>query len=151
MRAQAEVMIEATPEEVFRYVTEPEHGPRWQSSAVSTRVTTPRPIGLGSRMEHEGRWLGMPISTTAVVTVYEPVRRYGYDISSKMAREPSAMRYLLEPRLGGTWLRLSNDAPLPGLMKLVEPLLQRSVQRMFERDVARLKAVIEEDSRPRGG
>jgi hypothetical protein len=87
----------------------------------------------------------MRIPTTAVVTGYEPQRRYGYDITSKLAPAPSLMRYALEPVTGGTKLTLSNEAPLRGWMKLVEPLLERNVQAMFERDVARLKVVIEAD------
>jgi uncharacterized protein YndB with AHSA1/START domain len=145
MRVEAAIVIAAPPEEVFRFVTIPEQGPRWQESAVSTRVTTPGPVALGSRMEHEGRWLWMRIPTTAVVTVYEPQRRYGYDITSPLAPAPSAMRYTIEPVAGGTRLTLSNEASLRRWMKLVEPLLERNVQGMFERDVARLKAVIEAD------
>jgi uncharacterized protein YndB with AHSA1/START domain len=143
MHVKADVVIEATPEEVFRFITLPENGPRWQESAVSTRVTTPGPVERGTRMEHEGRWLWMRIPTTAIVTIHEPARRYGYEITSNLASAPSLMRYLLEPVARGTKLTLSNEAPFRGWMKLVEPLLERSVQRMFERDVARLKAVIE--------
>ena len=145
MRVEADVVIAASPEQVFRFITVPEDGPRWQEGAISTRVVTPGPVAVGSRMEHVGKWLWMRIPTTAVVTVYEPDRRYGYDITSTMAPAPSVMRYVLEPVASGTKLTLSNEAPLPGWMTLVEPLLQRSVQKMFERDVARLKGVIEGD------
>ncbi len=147
MRVEASIVILASAEEVFRFITIPEHGPRWQESAVSTRVTTPGPVGFGSAMEHEGRWLWMRIPTTALVTVYEPPRQYGYDITSQLAPAPSRMRYALEPVGGGTRLTLSNEAPLRRWMKIVQPLLQRNVQVMFERDVARLKAVIEADLR----
>jgi len=143
VRVVAETTIEATPEQVWRFITIPENGPRWQEGAVSTRVTTPGPVGLGSEMEHEGRWLGMRIPTTAVVTLYEPPLRYGYDITTKLVSQPSLMRYALEPVPEGTRLTLSNEAPMRGWMKPFQPLLRRSVQGMFERDVARLKALIE--------
>ena len=84
MRVEAAIVIEASQEQVFRFVAVPEQGPRWQESAVSTRVTTPGPVALGSEMEHEGRWLWMRIQTTAVVTVYEPPHRYRYDITSQL-------------------------------------------------------------------
>ena len=85
----------------------------------------------------------MRISTTAVVTVFEPPFRYGYDITTKLFPKPSLMRYAVEPLGEGTKLSLSNEAPGSGWMKPFELLLQRTVQGMFERDVARLKALIE--------
>jgi uncharacterized protein YndB with AHSA1/START domain len=145
MRVEAAVVIKASPEEVFRFITVPEAGPRWQESAVWTRLTTPGPVGLGSAMEHLGKWLWMRIPTTAVVTVYEPPRRYGYDISMRLEPGPSLMRYELEPVAAGTRLTLSNEGALGGWMKPFQALLERNVQGMFERDVARLKAVIEAD------
>jgi uncharacterized protein YndB with AHSA1/START domain len=150
MRVKTSIVILAPPDDVFRFITQPQHGPRWQESALSTRVMTPGPIGLGSEMVHEGKWLWMRLATTAVVTVYEPPRRYGYDIRSQLTPMPSLMRYALEPVDGGTRLTLSNEATLPALMKLFEPFLQRNVQGMFERDVARLKSVIEAGVAPRG-
>ncbi len=145
MRVEATIVIDASPEQVFRFITVPEEGPRWQESAVSTRVTTPGPVSLGSAMEHEGKWLWMRIPTTAVVTVYEPPRRYGYDITTRLAPAPSLMRYILEPVAGGTRLTLANEGALGGWMRPFQALLQRNLQGMFERDVARLKAVIEAD------
>jgi hypothetical protein len=94
-------------------------------------------------MEHEGKWLRMRIPTTAVVTVYQPPLRYGSDITTKFFPKPSLMRYVVEPVGDGTKVTLSNDAPSSRWMKPFEPLLQRNVQGMFERDVARLKALIE--------
>jgi len=145
VHVEAATIIKATPEQVFRFITIPENGPRWQESAVSTRVVTPGSIGLGSRMEHEGRWLGMRVPTNAVVTVYEPPLSYGYDITTKLAPKPSLMRYAVEPDAEGTKLTLSNEASGAVWMKPIEPLLRRSIQGMFERDVARLKALIEAD------
>ena len=145
MRVEASTVVRATPDEVFAFITDPENGPRWQEAAVSTRLTTPGPVGLGARMEHLGRWLGMRIPTTAVVTVFEPPRRYGYDITTSFAPQPAPMRYALEPAAEGTRLTLTNEPSGPRWMRPFEPLLRRSIQGMFERDVARLKSTIEAD------
>jgi uncharacterized protein YndB with AHSA1/START domain len=143
MRVQADVTIAAAPRDVFAFITAPEHGPRWQEAAVSTVLTTPGPIGLGSQMAHEGRWLGMQFPTQATVTVFDPDRRYGYDISSRFGS--SLMRYDLEPALEGTKLTLSSEAPLPLPMRPLAAIKKRNVLGMFQRDVQRLKAVIEGD------
>ena len=85
----------------------------------------------------------MRIPTRAVVTVFEPVSRYGYNITTAMSPAPSRMRYALERVEGGTKLTLSNEFMLPRLMMVLGSLLRRSVQGMFERDVDRLRKVIE--------
>ena len=146
MRVSAAALIGASPEQVWRFITVPENGPRWQEGAISTRVTTPGPVRLGSEMEHVGRWLGLRIPTRAVVSVYEPPLRYGYDITTRLTPKPSLMRYVIEPLADGSRLVLSNEAPAAPWMKLFEARLQRNVQGMFERDIARLKAIVEDEA-----
>ena len=148
MRVEATAVIQATPDEVFGFITVPENGPRWQEGAISTRVSTTGPVQVGSRMEHEGRWLGMRVSTTAVVTDYEPPRQYGYDITMRLFPKPSRMRYAVEAAADGTRLTLANEVPAGAWMRPFERLLHGSVQAMFERDVARLRAIIESGAPP---
>ncbi len=151
MRVEAAVLIKADADTVFRFISAPENEPLWQEGAVWTRVTTPGPVRLGSQMEHLGRWLGMRIPTHAVVTAFDPGSAFGYDITtSGLSKTPSRMRYLLELVPDGTRLTLSNEATLPRFVLPFAPLLQRSVQRMFDRDVDRLRAAIEAE-RAAGG
>lgn len=150
MRVAATVEIRATPEQVWACITVPENGPLWQEGAIWTRTTTDGPIGVGTKMDHLGRWLRMRVPTTAVVTVYEPPYRYGYDITTKLSPKPSLMRYEVEPLAEGSRLTLSNEAQMPGWTRPLESVLQRSVQGMFERDVVRLKALIESEGAATG-
>jgi len=145
MRVSATTTVRATPDQVWAYITVPEHGPSWQEGAVWTKVTTPGPVGLGSSMDHLGRWLGFRIPTRAVVSVFDEPRRYGYDITSRVSSRPAAMRYELEAVNGGTRLTLSNEAELPPLLRPATSLLRRSAQGMFERDVERLRLAIERE------
>ena len=143
MRVESSVVIAADQRAVWDFITRPENGPRWQEGAVSTRVTTPGPVRLATKMDHVGRWLGLRIRTHAIVTVFEPPVAYGYDITTAMAAAPARMRYRLEPMERRTRLTLSNDATLPMLMRPLERVMQRSVQAMFDRDVRRLRGVLE--------
>jgi len=144
MRVETSTVIKREPEPIFEFITAPENAPRWQEGAISTRLITAGPLRLGSEMEHVGRWLGMRMLTRAVVTVLEPGSAFGYDITAKMSSTPSRMRYSLTRVVDGTRLTLSNEFAPPGLMKPLNRLLQRSIQRMFDRDVERLRRVLEE-------
>jgi hypothetical protein len=143
MHVEATVIIRSDTDEVFEFIAAPENGPRWQEGAISTRVTTPGPVGVGSQIEHVGRWMGMRLPTRAEVTLFEHGARFGYDITTAMSPSPSQMRYSLVQVADGTRLTLSNDFTLPGYMRLFAPVLRRSVQRMFERDVRRLRDLVE--------
>lgn len=143
MHVSSAVTIASDPRSVWDFIASPENGPRWQEAAVWTRVTTPTPVRLGSEMEHAGRWLGMRLRTHAVVTVFDPPTAFGYDITSSMSRTPSLMRYALEAVPEGTRLTLSNEWTLPWVMGPFGALLRRNVQRMFDRDVRRLRDVLE--------
>ena len=147
VRVSSTVTIASDPRSVWDFIADPENGPRWQEGAVSTRMTTPGPVRLGSAMEHVGRWLGMRLRTHAIVTVFDPPSAFGYDITSSMSRSPSLMRYTLEAVPEGTRLTLSNEWTLPWFMGPFGSLLRRSVQRMFDRDVRRLRDVLTRDWR----
>src|SRR6266542_159983 len=97
MYVEAAALIRADLDSVFRFITAPENESRWQEGAVSTRLTTPGPVRLGSEMDHLGRWLGMRMRTHAVVTLFDPASAFGYDITTSMSETPSKMRYSLRP------------------------------------------------------
>ena len=143
MQVEASTVIKVDPHEVFKFIAAPENAPRWQEGAVSTRVTTPGPVRRGSEMEHVGRWMGLRLSTHATVTVFEPESEFGYDIMTAMSPTPSRMLYSLSTVAEGTNLTLSNQFTLPAIMAPLAPLVRRNVQRMFERDVDRLRHVLE--------
>jgi uncharacterized protein YndB with AHSA1/START domain len=141
MHVQAEVVIRTTPQRVWAYITRPENGPEWQEAAVWTRVRSPGPIGLGTEMDHEGRFLGMRLPTTGSVTVFEPTSRFGYELHSRFGS--TTMLYELADAGKSTRLRLSADAPFPLVMRPLAPILARNVQRMFDRDIVRLRDRVE--------
>jgi len=75
------------------------------------------------------------------VTACEPGRVLAYAFTSRFGA--TTMRYELGDAGGSTRLRLSADAPLPWFMRPLARLLARDVQGMFERDLVRLRSVVE--------
>ncbi|HET7771604.1 MAG TPA: SRPBCC family protein [Chloroflexota bacterium] len=153
MRVEASIVFAAGVDQVSAFIAAPRNGPRWQERAVATRLTTPGPVRVRTEMEHVGRWVGMRIPTRAMVTVFEPAA-FGCGITTAMSPAcaqmrgcaDARMRYALEPTAAGTKLTLSNEFALPVFTAPLAPLLRRSVQFMFDRDVARLRDAIEAEN-----
>lgn len=143
MHVSATITIDATPEVVWDYIVGVENDVQWQEAAVWTRVTSPGPVGLGTTMDHVGKMLRRRIPSTAAVTVFEPPRRFGYDASIRGLPEQMRMRYDIEPDGAGSRLTLSSETRLAGPMRIIEGMMRWSIQRMFERDVARLARAVE--------
>jgi len=141
MHVAAEITIDASPPAVFAIVSQPELDPEWQEAAIWTRVRTRGPLAVGSEMDHEGRFMGLRVRTSGQVTACEPGRLLAYEFTSRFGA--TTMRYELGDAAGSTRLRLSADAPLPWFMRPLARFLARGVRGMFERDVVRLRSVVE--------
>jgi len=139
----AEVVIDATPPRVFALLSQLERDPEWQEGAIWTKPRAPGPLRVGSQMDHEGRFMGLRLRTAGVITAFEPGRVLAYDFTSRFGR--TTMRFDLDDLAGSTKLRLSAIAPLPPLMRPATRFIRRSVQGMFERDVRRLRDLVESE------
>lgn len=67
--------IEAPPEEVFAFLADLQNLPRWQTGIVSAELTTPGPIGAGSRAHVVRELMGRRLAVDLALTGFEPGRR----------------------------------------------------------------------------
>ena len=135
------VVIHRPINEVFAFVTTPENSSRWQSATVETKKITPGPVGVGTRMSHVGKFMGRRIKVTASVTEYTPNRSYRYD--SLFRSTAYFLRYTFEPAKEGTKLTLDTEMELAGLFRLLAPLVVRMTDRMYRKDLDKMKQVLE--------
>ena len=111
---EREVRIAARPETVFAFFTDPEKLTRWL--AIEATVD-PRPGGV-YRQTHLGRDGERYLMRGEVVEVSAPSRvvfTWGFENENRDVRPgASTVEVTLEPRDGGTWLRLVHrDLPQP--------------------------------------
>lgn len=71
----ASARIDAAPETVFRFLADLENLPRWQTGIVSARLTTPGPVGRGSRAHVVRELMGQRLEVDLVLTQHEVGRR----------------------------------------------------------------------------
>ncbi|MFF1546121.1 SRPBCC family protein [Streptomyces sp. NPDC058291] len=64
--------VDATPDDVWAYVTDPSHLPEWQASAVSAEQLGPEPAGVGSQVRVTRHIGSRDMPMTMEYTHYDP-------------------------------------------------------------------------------
>jgi carbon monoxide dehydrogenase subunit G len=128
--------------EVWEYLTDPEHVPEWQSSAVASHQISDGPLGVGARLEDERRFLGRRARSEVEVTEYEPERLFTLHGLSGPVR--FTVRHRLADQDGGTRLDVEAEAdPGSGIGRLARPMIERAAAHELKADFARLKQLLE--------
>ena len=131
--------------EVAAYACEPDNATSWYENIHSAIWQTPRPLAVGSRFEFVARFMGRELAY--VYEVKELVS--GERLVMATTDGPLAMEttYAFEDAPGGaTKVRLRNRGAPTGFSRFAAPLMAGAVRRATRKDLARLKAVVEQRS-----
>jgi hypothetical protein len=142
VNVQVETTIARTPSEVAAYAGDPGNAPDWYVNIRSVAMRTPPPWGVGSRVDFVAQFLGRRIAYTYEVTAHDP----GSRLVMRSADGPFPMEttYVWEPVVGGTRMILRNRGNPRGFAQLTGPLIEKAMRRATTKDLARLKALLEE-------
>lgn len=139
-----ETEIARSPEDVFAYVADPAKLPTWQTNTVSVEQEGTGPLGLGTRLREVHRAPGgRELSSVVEVSEYEPGRVFAL----RMLEGPLPIhaRILFDPSVRGTRMRFTGHGQPRGPLRLLAPLLARTLRRQFAAHCATLKQVLEGD------
>lgn len=140
--AERSAEISRPAEEVFAFLSNLENLPRWQSGVLRAELTTPGPIGLGSRAVVERRMFGQQIVVDLVVTAYEPPHRIGLSTeASGVSVEASVVVAELDDQRSRVTFGMATQAT-SFFMKAVEPMVAEAAEADIEASLARLKEVL---------
>lgn len=136
-----EIVIERPRAQVADYVGDPTNAPRWYTNIESVQVQTPPPIGVGSRMDFVARFLGRTLRYT-----YEVVELSESHLVMRTAQGPFPMEttYMWQTEgSSSTRMTLRNRGEPSGFAKVVGSVMAASMRRANEKDLARLKRILE--------
>jgi uncharacterized protein YndB with AHSA1/START domain len=137
-----ETRIARPVHDVFAYATDPGRLATWQTTTVSARREDDGPYGVGSRLREVHRAPGgKELESLVEVVEYVPDRVFALEVKEGT---PIHAHMTFEPADGGTRVRLRAHGGLTGPMRIIEPLLGRTLRKQFTRHVATLKRVLEE-------
>ncbi len=138
----AEVTVGASPEALWRVMSDPAREPEWMR-AVTEAVFLGGATGyeVGARMRRGGRFLWFDLSWESVVAAYEPARLAVFRHEGGALRGES--RWELRPTEQGCRVTLASTGPAPGPLKWAPALAAAGGRMGLRGDLARLKALVE--------
>ena len=136
-----ETRIARPVHDVFAYATDPEKLSSWQTNTVSATREDTGPYGVGSRLREVHRAPGgKELESVVEVVEYAPDRVFALEVKEGT---PIHAHLTFDPTDGGTRVRFRAHGRLSGPMRIVEPLLARTLRKQFAQHVATLKQVLE--------
>jgi uncharacterized membrane protein len=143
-----EITIVRPVDDVARYATDPTNAPAWYVNIDSVDWQTEPPAEVGSRMTFVARFLGRTLRYTYEIIELVPGER----LVMRTAEGPFPMEttYTWEPATSSdgqpaTRMQLRNRGAPSGFSKLLAPFMSRAVRRANEKDLQRLRSVLEAD------
>lgn len=141
MQVESSIIIDRSAEAIFAFLTDVEAQSQWQAATLENKKLTEGSVGLGTKIQHLGKFLGLRIETIAEVIEYEPNCKYRY--KSIQGYLPVDMQYILEPAEAGTKLKLIAGGALDGIFRFADPLVAVASRRLIAADLRRLKSLLE--------
>ena len=139
----AEAEIGRPREEVFDYLAHGEKLPDWVEEFEEVEQTSEGSPAKGTTYRYKMRRGG---ESTFEWAEFEAGRRIAWD-GPPLKSGPGSMRprgqYDLEDADGGTRVRMTQDPEMAGFMKLMAPLITRSLKKGGPRSLEKLKGILE--------
>src|SRR5918911_4268790 len=137
------ITIHRPVEEVFAYVSDVEHGPRYTAGQREAHRTSSGPIGVGSTFATVGTF---PRRAAAFeITEYELNRRLAWKATSG-ARATTTWGF--QPSGPSTRITFTRVADPHGLFRMPQSLLEGFVNRQVDQDLGALKELLAVTRKP---
>jgi uncharacterized protein YndB with AHSA1/START domain len=137
-----QVKIERPRAEVAEYAGDPDKATSWYENIKAVEWETARPLAVGSRVAFVAQFLGRTLSYTYEIRELVPGERLV--MSTAQGPFPMETTYTWEDAAGGgTRMTLRNRGEPAGFKAVAAPLMARAMRRANEKDLRRLKALIE--------
>ena len=128
---------------VAEFVSNPDNATRWYVNIKSVSWQTPAPAVVGSRIAFVAQFLGRRIAYTYEVREIVPDERFV--MSTAQGPFPMQTTYTWrDAESGGTLMTLRNAGEPSGFGKMAAPMMAASMRRANQKDLERLKAILED-------
>jgi uncharacterized membrane protein len=138
-----EIVIDRLVDAVARVAADPTNAPKWYENIESVSWKTEPPPQIGSLVTFQARFLGRRLEYT-----YEIVELDDHHLVMRTAEGPFPMEttYTFTPvSPTSTRMTLRNRGEPSGFSKVAAPLMVTAMRRANQKDLAKLKALVESE------
>jgi hypothetical protein len=137
-----QIVIRRPKAEVAAFAGDPDRAPEWYVNIKSIEWETSPPLRIGSRMAFVAHFLGRRLAYTYEVVELVPHER----LVMRTADGPFPMEttYTWESVESGTRMTLRNRGTPSGFSRLFAPFMAMAMRRANQKDLAKLKAILEQ-------
>ena len=137
-----EIVIERPPGVVSVYACDPTNAPAWYANLKSIEWKSEPHVHVGSRIAFVAEFLGRRLEYTYEIADYEPGERFV--MRTVEGPFPMETSYTFkETPDGHTHMTLRNHGEPSGVSKLMTPMIQAAMRSANEKDLAKLKEILE--------
>jgi hypothetical protein len=142
---QTEIEIERPRSEVAAYAADPDNATSWYENIKAVEWETPRPLVVGSRIAFVAQFLGRTLVYTYEIRELVPEERLV--MSTAQGPFPMETTYTWDDSAeGATRMAVRNRGEPAGFKVIAAPLMSRAMCRANEKDLRRLKQIVERTS-----
>lgn len=137
-----EIAIDLPRAEVVDYAANPDNAPEWYENIESVEWKTERPLAVGTSVAFVARFLGRRLAYTYEVGTLVPGERLVMTTAEGPFPMETTYAWADMPD-GGTRMTLRNRGEPRGFSKMAAPILAAAMRRANQKDLARLKQIVE--------
>lgn len=138
---RAEIIINRPLEEVREFTINPDNVPKWYDNIFSVEWKTEPPVQLNSKVAFRAKFMGKELAYT-----YDFVVLNDNELQMQTAEGPFPMKTTYTWEQVGenqTKMKLRNAGEPSGFSKLMSPLMSWMMRRANNKDLKKLKSVLE--------
>ncbi len=137
---EVSIHLNCPPRDVFAFLVDSQKLLEWQSDLVESEILTQGPLRAGSRFREIRRMGPRETEIRGEISEFASDRLLATHTETK---PEAGVRYVLEPEDGGTRLHYELSVKAMGMMRLMQPMISRSIQKGTEANLQKLRQLVE--------